>query len=134
MRYCLYQRKDLHKYYQKKSQRFHILHGIDDPSMKKAFILSLPDDLASETFRLIKLKGNKVPYLSLGEILQHVLKVVEKLCDQHWYLKNFLKGNSKAKKACKQPDLNIKCIDEQKCTCPTKKKKHFKKFKYSSSC
>lgn len=35
---CSYQHKDLERHYQKMSKKFHILHGIDDPSLKQVFI------------------------------------------------------------------------------------------------
>lgn len=65
------------------SKRYHLLSGIDNLSMKQAFIISLPKEIASKTFRLIKVKNKHVSYLSLGEIFQHVLKAIEKLCSQY---------------------------------------------------
>lgn len=64
-------------------KKFHILQGIDDPSLKQAFILSFPKDLAAETNRLINLKKLQVAYLNLGEIYHYVTKALENMFDQH---------------------------------------------------
>lgn len=49
-----------------------------DPSLKQAFLTSIPKDLALETFRLIKLKGTQVAYLLLGKFYQYILEALEK--------------------------------------------------------
>lgn len=69
-----------------------MLSGINDPSMKYAFIMSLLKEISLETFRLIKIKDQPVASTPLGVIFHHVLKVVEKLCTQHQYFKNLTKG------------------------------------------
>lgn len=69
MKHYFYQRKDLKRLYQQMSKRFHILHGIDDPNLKQACITSFPEDLASETIILIKLRGLQITHLTLGETI-----------------------------------------------------------------
>lgn len=45
-----------------------MLGGMDDPSLKHAFIKSFPKKLADETFCLMKLKNKQESNSSLGEI------------------------------------------------------------------
>lgn len=80
----------------------------------------------------MKVKNKPISTTSLGEIFQHVIKAVENLYAQHDYFKNLLKGNVKMKLGCKRLDLLIKCDDEKMCLYKTKKKKHFKKYKFKS--
>lgn len=80
MKCCSFQRPDLFKHYKEIYKRYHMLSGINGLSTKHAFISSLPKEISSQTFRLIKVKNKAISSTSLGEVFQHVLKVVEKLC------------------------------------------------------
>lgn len=111
-----------------------MLSKIDDPSMKHVFISLLPEEITVETFRLIKIKKKAVSVTPLGEIFQYVLEVVEKLYTQSQYFKNLMKGTVNIKQGCKRLNLSIKCPDEKKCICPTKKKKHVKTYKFLPYC
>lgn len=111
-----------------------MLSDINNPSIKHDSITSLPEEISVETFRLIKVKNKLVSMTSLEENFQHVLEVLEKLCSQHGYFKTLMKGIFNMKQGCKRSDLLIKCDDEKKCVCRTKKKKHFEKYKFSSRC
>lgn len=108
-----------------------MLSGIDEPGMKYAFITSLPKEISSKTFHLIKVKNKTISSTSLGEIFQHMIEVVEKFCSQHSYFKNMMKAIINIKPRCKRLDFFIKCDDEKICVCKPKKKKHFKKYKFS---
>lgn len=112
-------------------KKYHMLSKIDDPSMKHAFITSFLKKLSNETFRIMKFKNKHISITSLGEILQHVMAAVEKLRSQHTYFKDLIKGTINMKQGCKRPNFSIKCDDEKICVCRTKKKKHFRKYKFS---
>ena len=56
---------------------------------------------------------------SLGEIYQHVLIALEKLCNQRIFFLEIDKVQSKHKDSCKRKDLQIKCYDKN-CDCPKK--------------
>ena len=58
---------------------------------------------------------------SLGEIYQHVLIALEKLCNQRKFLSEIDKVHSKLKDNCRRKDLQIKCY-EKNCAYPQKKK------------
>lgn len=49
MNCCSFRRKDLEAHYDRMSQRFYLLDGIDDVNLKQAFLNSLPVPLGSET-------------------------------------------------------------------------------------
>jgi len=66
---------------------------------------------------------------SLGEIYQHVLIALEKLCNQRKFLSKIDKIHSKLKDNCKRKDLQIKCYDKN-CACPTKRRNHFNKYSW----
>lgn len=127
---CSFQKQDLFKHYKETCKRYHLLNGIDDPSMKHAFITSFPEERLVETFKLLKLKNKPVAITPFSKIFQHIIEIVEKLCTQHKYFKKLMKGTVTVKQGCKKPDLSIKCVDKKRCTCPTKKKKDFQRYKF----
>ena len=65
----------------------------------------------------------------LGEIYQHVLIALEKLCNQRKFLSEIDKIHSKLKDNCKRRDLLIKCYNKN-CACLTKRRNHFKKHSW----
>jgi hypothetical protein len=113
-------------------RRYHILSGPDDPSLKHAFLASIPRDLADETFRLFKTRKEVIDNQSLGTIFHQVLEALNKMCDQHKYFTKLLQPDKNMLRACKRSDLLIKCLDNIDCNCFMKKKKHFKKIHRSS--
>ena len=60
--------------------------------------------------------------MSMGQIHQFTLEVVDKLCRQHQYFSNIMNRKAKYTRACKKPYLEIKCR-EKACHCSPKKKK-----------
>ena len=64
---------------------------------------------------------------SLGEIYQHMLIALEKLCNQRKFLSEMEKIHNKLKNSYKRKDLQIKC-HEKSCDCLIKKKSHFRKY------
>jgi len=65
---CSYLRFDLERHFKDMCRRYHILSGPDDPSLKHAFLASIPRDLADETFRLFKTRKEVIDNQSLGTI------------------------------------------------------------------
>ncbi|KAG5234177.1 zinc finger, CCHC-type, viral movement protein [Salix suchowensis] len=129
---CSYLRSNLEKHFKEMCRRYHILSGPDDPSLKHAFLASIPRDLADETFRLFKIRKEAIDNQSLGTIFHQVLEALNKMCDQHKYFTKILQPDKTMLRACKRPDLMIKCSDNADCNCPMKKKWHFKKMHRSS--
>jgi hypothetical protein len=128
MRCCSFKRKDLEKHYDRMSQRFYLLNGMDDVNLKQAFLNSLPEPLGNETTRLLQTKGLTLNSTSLGGIYQHSLIALEKLCNHQKFLRTLEEQGKLLGKACDRPDLSIKCKDK-KCTCrPSyRKSKYFQK-------
>ena len=102
-------------------------NGMDDVNAKHTFLNSLPEPLGDETLRMMNLQRITLQQASLGEIYQHVLIALEKLCNQRKFLSEIDKVHSKLKDNCRRKDLQIKCY-EKNCACPQKKRDHFKKI------
>ena len=93
---------------------------MDDVNVKHTFLNSLPEPLVDETLRMMNLQRITLQQASLGEIYQHVLIALEKLCNQRKFLSEIDKVHSKLKDNCRRKDLQIKCY-EKNCACPQKK-------------
>ena len=100
---------------------------MNDVNAKHTFLNSLPKPLGDETLRMMNLQRITLQQASLGEIYQHVLIALEKLCNQRKFLSEIDKVHSKLKDNCKRKDLHIKCY-KKNCACPQKKRHHFKKY------
>ena len=59
---------------------------MDDVNAKHTFLNSLPELLGDETLRMMNLQRITLQQASLGEIYQHVLIALEKLCNQRKFL------------------------------------------------
>ena len=115
MKCCSFERKDLEKHFDRMSRRYYSFNGMDDVNAKHTFLNSLPEPLGDGTLRMMNLQKITLQQASLGEIYQHVLIALEKLCNQRKFL--FEKVHSKLKDNCRRKDLQIKCY-EKNCACP----------------
>ena len=70
---------------------------MDDVNVKHTFLNSLPEPLGDETLRMMNLQRITLQQASLGEIYQHVLIALEKLCNQIKFLSEIDKVHSKLK-------------------------------------
>ena len=82
MKFCSFERKDLEKHFDRMSRRYYSFNGMNDVNSKHTFLNSLPEPLGGETFRMMNLKKITLQQASFGEIYQHVLIALEKLCNQ----------------------------------------------------
>jgi hypothetical protein len=89
MKCCSYLRSDLERHFKDICRRYHILSGPDDASLKHAFLVSIPRDLANETFRLFKTRKEVIYNQSLSTIFHQVLEALNKMCDQHKYFSRY---------------------------------------------
>ena len=78
---------------------------MNDVNSKYTFLNSFPEPLGGETLRMMNLQKITLQQSSLGEIYQHVLIALEKLCNQRKYLSKIDKVHSKLKDNCKRKDL-----------------------------
>ena len=108
------------------SGRYHVLSGINDPSLKHVYINSLPSKLQDELHRKIESSGRTIPDITLGEIHMFTLSSLEKLCATQKVFSKMIREGKKYESQCKQPSFQIKCKSTDQCTCKTKKKHHFK--------
>ena len=108
MKCCSFERKDLEKHFDKMSRRYYSFNGMDDVNAKHTFLNSPPEPLGDETLRMMNLQKITLQQSSLGEIYQHVLIALEKLCNQRKFLSEIDKVHSKLKDNCRRKDLQIK--------------------------
>nr|XP_012568598.1 uncharacterized protein LOC101496717 [Cicer arietinum] len=127
MRCCSLKDKDLERHYQRMTQRYYVLNGFNDHTLKNIYISSLPQELQPEIHRMIAAAQKDVKTLSLGQIHQIALEALEKLCRLHQHFSEVMQQKSKFIKACKKPYLEIKCKDKI-CSCTTRKKHHRQKY------
>ena len=83
--------------------------------------------MGDETLRMMKIQRTTLQQAFLGEIYQHMLIALEKLCNQRKFLSEMEKVHNKLKDNCQRKDLQIKC-SEKGCDCLVKKRSHFKKY------
>ena len=129
MKCCSFERKDLEKHFDRMSRRYYSFNGMDDVNSKHTFLNSLPQPLGDETLRMMNIQKITLQQASLGEIYQHVLIALERLCNQRKFLSEIDKVHSKLKDNCNRKDLQIKCY-KKNCDCLTKRKDHFKKYSW----
>ena len=122
MRCCSLKIKDLDKHFQGMNQRFYLLNGLNDPSLKNTYVTSIPEEIQPELNKMVAAAQMNLSTMSMGQIHQFTLKVVDKLCRQHQYFSDIMNRKAKYTRACKKPYLEIKCR-EKTCHCSPKKKK-----------
>ncbi|KAG5032675.1 hypothetical protein JHK82_016250 [Glycine max] len=122
MRCCSLKIKDLDRRFQRMNQRFYLLDGLNDPSLKNTYVASLPEEIQPELNKMVAAAQMDFSTMSMGKINQFTLEVVDKLCRQHQYFSDIMNRKVKYSRACKKPYLEIKC-KEKTCHCSPKKKK-----------
>ncbi|KAL2474910.1 Uncharacterized protein Adt_35646 [Abeliophyllum distichum] len=129
---CSYNPKDLNKHFENVVRCFYLIGGMDDPNIKQAYLESIPQPLGQETLRVIEMRGQYLGTTSFGELHNMVLRTLKKLCNQSAFLTDIHTTGKKLEKACKHPELKVKFHhDNKSCSCPGKKKHHFKRLKFN---
>ncbi|KAG5091353.1 hypothetical protein JHK82_050131 [Glycine max] len=122
MRCCSLKIKDLDRHFKRMNQRFYLLNGLNDPSLKNTYVASLPEEIQPELNKMVATAQMVFSTMSMGQIHQFPLEVVEKLCRQHQYFYDIMNKKVKYSKACKKPYLEIKCKEKACHYSPNKKK------------
>ncbi|KAH1193514.1 polyprotein [Glycine max] len=104
------------------NQRFYLLNGLNDPSLKNTYEASFPEEIQPELNKMVAAAQMDFSTMSMGQIHQFTLEVMYKLCRQHQYFSDIMNRKTKYTRACKKPYLEIKCR-EKTCHCSPKKKK-----------
>nr|GEX05136.1 putative reverse transcriptase domain-containing protein [Tanacetum cinerariifolium] len=68
MKCCSFQKKDLEKYYDRMSQRFYCLNGVDDVNLKQVFLNSFPESLGNEAYQDLEARNVTIAQTILGEL------------------------------------------------------------------
>ena len=105
MKCCSFERKDLERHFDRMSRQFYTIDEVDDVNIKRTFLDSLPEPLGDETLRMMNIQRITLNQALLGEIYQHMLIALEKLCNQRKFLSKMEKIHNKLKDSCKRKDL-----------------------------
>jgi len=105
MKCCSFERKDLEKHFDRMSKRFYVFNGMDNVNSKHTFLNSLLELLGDETLRMMNLQKITLYQASLGEIYQHVLITLEKLCNQGEFLSEIDKVHCRLKDSFNRKDF-----------------------------
>ncbi|GJV52727.1 hypothetical protein Tco_1448468 [Tanacetum coccineum] len=81
MKCCSFQKKDLEKHYDRMSQRFYCLNGVDDVNLKQVFLNSFLESLGNEAYRDLEARNVTIAQTTLGELYQLILNALAKLCN-----------------------------------------------------
>lgn len=84
----------LKKHFPRLTQRFYLLNGYNDHSLKNTYVASLPQEIQLELNKMAIASQKDFTTLSLGQIHQMTLEVVDKLCRLHKCMYNII--NNKA--------------------------------------
>ena len=85
---------------------------MDDVNIKWTFLNSPPKPLGDETLRMMNIQRITLNKASLGEIYQHMLIALEKLCNQRKFLSEMEKIHNKLKDNCKRKDLQMEFMSK----------------------
>lgn len=105
MKCCSFEMRDLERHFDQMSRWFYTINGMDNVNIKRTFLNSLPKSFGDETLRMMNIQRITLNQASLGEIYQHMLIAIEKLCNQRKFLSEMEKIHNKLKDSCKRKDL-----------------------------
>ena len=94
-----FEMRDLERHFDRMSRRFYTIDGMDDVNIKRTFLNSLSEPLGDETLRMMNIQRITLNQASLGEIYQHMLIALEKLCNQRKFLSKMEKIHKNSKTA-----------------------------------
>ncbi|KAI5388964.1 hypothetical protein KIW84_074570 [Lathyrus oleraceus] len=70
MKCCSLKTKNLDKHYHMMEQRYYVLNGYNDPSLKNTYVSSLPEELQPDIHRMLAATQKDIKTMSLGQIHQ----------------------------------------------------------------
>ncbi|KAI5423648.1 hypothetical protein KIW84_030028 [Lathyrus oleraceus] len=95
MKCCSLKTKDLDRHYHRMAQRYYVLNGYNDPSLKNTHVSSLPQELQPEIYRMLATTQRDIKTMSLGQIHQVTIEALEKLCSFHHQFSEVIEQKSK---------------------------------------
>jgi hypothetical protein len=113
--------KDIDKHIKRTSERFHMLNGIMDPSLKHVYLSSFPDELQNDIDWLIRSTKRAVSKFGLGELSQIILEALHLWCDKNVATKRFFKQRKIVNRVYKNT-FDIGCKTHKECDCRSTKK------------
>nr|GEU29710.1 putative zinc finger, CCHC-type [Tanacetum cinerariifolium] len=78
MKCCSFQKKDLEKHYDRMSQRFYCLNGVDDVNLKQVFFNSFPKSIGNEAYQALEARNVTIAQTTLGELYRKKWKFIRK--------------------------------------------------------
>jgi hypothetical protein len=107
-------------------ERFYLLNGMNDLSLKSVFLSFFLEKLHNDVDHLIRSTKCDTTEFGLGELSQIVLEALSLLCDKNAATERFLKPRKTLTKVCKTT-FEIGCNKHELCDCKKKKPKSFRK-------
>ena len=105
MKCCSFEMKDLERHFDRMSRRFYTINGMDDVNIKWTFLNSILEPSGDEILCMMNIQRITLNQASLGEIYQHMLIALEKLCNQRKFHSEMEKIHNKLKDNYKRKDL-----------------------------
>ncbi|GJS73986.1 putative zinc finger, CCHC-type containing protein [Tanacetum coccineum] len=68
MKCCSFQKKDLEKHYNRMSQRFYCLNGVDDVNLKQVFLNSFSESFGNEAYQALEARNFTIAQTTLGDL------------------------------------------------------------------
>ncbi|KAM7518111.1 hypothetical protein LguiB_017073 [Lonicera macranthoides] len=129
---CSLDLKDLEKHYDRISQRFYVLGGIDDVNLKHIVFHSFPDPLVVEAKKILKIQKSEIKNLTLADIYELFIDSIERMCSQQTLMENIQKNAGRIQDSCNKDWMKIKCKNDKSCDCRTHRKgKHSRRHRKS---
>ncbi|CAH2065135.1 unnamed protein product [Thlaspi arvense] len=79
---CSLKKKDFAKHFERLTQRYYALIGLNNPSLKQVYLSSIDDYLSQHTKLYIRDQRQRIEEISIGQIQQYVFRTLDKLCKQ----------------------------------------------------
>jgi hypothetical protein len=132
MKCCSLKPKNIYRHIKRMSERFYVLNGINDPSLKRVFFASFPEELQHDMERLIQSTNRNFDTFGLGELSHIVQEALKIMCEKQAATERFFKQRKTLKQVCKTNlEIGYKKHDVRDCKPSRFLKK--KKNKFSSN-
>ncbi|KAM0040067.1 putative transcription factor interactor and regulator CCHC(Zn) family [Helianthus debilis subsp. tardiflorus] len=117
MKCCSFCPKDIEKHYNRTSERFYCLQGIDDVNLKQVFLNSFPKSLSNEAYRALETKNITVTQASLGGLYQLIMNSSQNHATKNSFWLSLKKPEHDSGLHAMTNSLRIKCKDDSSCSC-----------------
>ncbi|KAM7473486.1 hypothetical protein LguiB_020729 [Lonicera macranthoides] len=105
MKCCSLKKKDLMKHYNRMSQRYFLIGGIDDDNIRQIFLNSFLETLVTEVNKLLKLQKQTIHDVTIAQIYDYINDAVDSLCNQKKFFDDIEKTGKMLKESCNKDNF-----------------------------